>query len=57
MLPGFLCVIVLWSVQVSLMKQMERSHKDFLDWRREREKEVLQLRRQASHNTAMLPAA
>ena len=33
-------------VQVSLMRQMEKSHKDFLDWRKEREKEVLQLRRQ-----------
>lgn len=28
------------------MRQMEKSNKDFADWRKEREKEVLQLRRQ-----------
>ena len=28
------------------MRQMERSTKDFADWRKEREKEVMQLRRQ-----------
>lgn len=36
------------TVQVSLMRQMEKSTRDFADWRKEREKEVMQLRRQAS---------
>ena len=35
-------------LQVSLMRQMEKSTKDFADWRKEREKEVMQLRRQVS---------
>ena len=35
-----------WCMQVSLMRQMERSTRDFADWRKEREKEVMQLRRQ-----------
>lgn len=30
------------------MRQMEKSTKDFADWRKEREKEVMQLRRQVS---------
>lgn len=30
------------------MRQMERSTRDFADWRKEREKEVMQLRRQVS---------
>lgn len=37
-----------WCMQVSLMRQMERSTRDFADWRKEREKEVMQLRRQVS---------
>ena len=37
-----------WYVQVSLMRQMEKSTRDFADWRKEREKEVMQLRRQVS---------
>ena len=37
-----------WYVQVSLMRQMEKSTRDFGDWRKEREKEVMQLRRQVS---------
>lgn len=28
------------------MRQMEKSTRDFADWRKEREKEVMQLRRQ-----------
>ena len=32
--------------QVNLMRQMEKSTRDFADWRKEREKEVMQLRRQ-----------
>ena len=35
-------------LQVSLMRQMEKSTRDFADWRKEREKEVMQLRRQVS---------
>ena len=34
------------ALQVSLMRQMEKSTRDFADWRKEREKEVMQLRRQ-----------
>lgn len=30
------------------MRQMEKSSRDFTDWRKEREKEVMQLRRQVS---------
>lgn len=39
------CVTLL---QVGLVRQMERSQKEFQDWRREREREVMQLRRQVS---------
>ena len=35
-------------LQVGLVRQMERSQKEFQDWRREREREVMQLRRQVS---------
>ena len=35
-------------LQVGLIRQMERSQKEFQDWRREREREVMQLRRQVS---------
>ena len=35
------------------MRQMEKSHKDFLDWRKEREKEVLQLRRQVCSESVL----
>ena len=36
-------------LQVNLMRQMEKSTRDFADWRKEREKEVMQLRRQVRH--------
>ena len=41
---------VMWhaDLQVTLMRQMEKSTRDFADWRKEREKEVMQLRRQVS---------
>ncbi len=40
------------ALQVSLMRQMERSTRDFADWRKEREKEVMQLRRQVRADVA-----
>ena len=46
-------------LQVSLMRQMEKSTRDFADWRKEREKEVMQLRRQvrnAPKSTRQCPA-
>ncbi len=36
------------------MRQMEKSTRDFADWRKEREKEVMQLRRQVSAHTLPL---
>lgn len=33
------------------MRQMEKSTRDFADWRKEREKEVMQLRRQVSETS------
>ena len=49
-------------MQVSLMRQMEKSTRDFADWRKEREKEVMQLRRQVSlasnfHPVCQCPAS
>ena len=34
------------------MRQMEKSTRDFADWRKEREKEVMQLKRQVRHQTS-----
>lgn len=42
-------------MQVSLMRQMEKSTRDFADWRKEREKEVMQLRRQVSRASQASP--
>lgn len=42
------------ALQVSLMRQMEKSTRDFADWRKEREKEVMQLRRQVRAHTLPL---
>ena len=42
------------ALQVSLMRQMEKSTRDFADWRKEREKEVMQLRRQVRAQTLLL---
>ena len=36
------------------MRQMEKSTRDFADWRKEREKEVMQLRRQVRAHTLSL---
>lgn len=36
------------------MRQMEKSTRDFADWRKEREKEVMQLRRQVRAQTLLL---
>jgi hypothetical protein len=36
------------------MRQMEKSTRDFADWRKEREKEVMQLRRQVRAHTLPL---
>ncbi|KAL3131725.1 hypothetical protein ABBQ38_007446 [Trebouxia sp. C0009 RCD-2024] len=40
--------------KVSLMRQMEKSTRDFADWRKEREKEVMQLRRQGRKTAAQV---
>jgi hypothetical protein len=40
--------------KVTLMKQADRANKEFLGWRRERDKEVMQLRRQGVAKAAQL---
>lgn len=41
-------------LQVSLQRQMEKSSRDFTEWKRQRDRELLQLRKQGRLNAAQL---
>ncbi|DBB08621.1 TPA: hypothetical protein ACH3X3_008748 [Trebouxia sp. C0006] len=47
-------ILAIKQQKVSLMRQMEKSTRDFADWRKEREKEVMQLRRQGRKTAAQV---
>lgn len=50
--PGFACTHE--RLQASLQRQMERSTREFTDWKRQRDRELLQLKKQGRLNAAQL---
>lgn len=50
----FATLLALHPLQVALQRQMDKSTREFADWKRQRDRELLQLKKQGRLNAAQL---